>query len=65
MHNSVWGHLQGVEGAQALKGIWSYFWDLVVAQVSALKEKAKELAKEMEVLEKGSLNPNVTTVSLS
>ena len=38
---SALGHLQGVKGAQALEGIRSYLGDLVVAQVSALKENAK------------------------
>lgn len=37
-----WGHLQGVERAQALEGIWGDLGDLVVAQVSAVEEKEKE-----------------------
>lgn len=51
-HKSIWGHLQGVEGAQPLEGIWSYFWDLVVAQVSVLNKKATELVEEVEILER-------------
>jgi len=47
--NSARGHLQGVEGAQALEGIRSYLWDLVVAQVSALR-KDRELVTEIKVL---------------
>lgn len=50
--NWAQGHLQGVEGAQALEGIRSYLWDLVVAQVSALKKKVRDLVKETEVLGK-------------
>lgn len=38
----LWGHLQGVEGAQALEGIRSYLWDLIVAQVSVWNKTAKK-----------------------
>lgn len=36
------GHLQGVERAQALEGIWGDLGDLVVAQVSVVEEKEKD-----------------------
>lgn len=37
-----WGHLQGVERAQALEGIWGDLGDLVVAQVSVVEEKERD-----------------------
>lgn len=71
MHtHALRGHLQGVQGAQALEGIRSYLRDLVVAQVSAVEKKKKKTTESDTEARKsrvflGDTAPTATSVSPS